>query len=59
MPEPQASKLLADCCRWFAFRVVSLDDSTERTTIEWFVGGHQINAKETFAFLKKHLDYPK
>jgi dienelactone hydrolase len=31
----------------------------ERTTIEWFVGGHQINAKETFAFLKKHLDYPK
>ncbi|MBM3982002.1 MAG: hypothetical protein FJ304_17360 [Planctomycetes bacterium] len=31
----------------------------DRTTIEWFVGGHQINAKETFAFLKKHLDYPK
>lgn len=31
----------------------------DRTTIEWFVGGHQINAKETFAFLKKHLNYPK
>lgn len=31
----------------------------ERTTIEWFVGGHQVNAKETFAFLKKHLDFPK
>jgi hypothetical protein len=31
----------------------------ERTTIEYFAGGHQINAKETFAFLKKNLDYPK
>ena len=31
----------------------------ERTTIEWFAGGHQVNAKETFAFLKKNLDYPK
>ncbi len=31
----------------------------ERTTIEWFVGGHQINAKETFTFLKQKLDYPK
>jgi dienelactone hydrolase len=31
----------------------------ERTTIEWFVGGHQINAKGTFEFLKKKLDYPK
>ena len=25
---------LADCCRWFAFRVQSLDDAAERTTIE-------------------------
>jgi len=25
---------LADACRWFAFRVLSLDDSAERTTIE-------------------------
>jgi dienelactone hydrolase len=32
---------------------------SERTAIEWFVGGHQVNAKETFAFLKKHLDFPK
>jgi hypothetical protein len=31
----------------------------DRTTIEFFPGGHQINAKETFAFLKKHLDFPK
>jgi dienelactone hydrolase len=31
----------------------------DRTAIEWFVGGHQINAKETFEFLKKKLDYPK
>ena len=31
----------------------------ERTAIEFFPGGHQINAKGTFAFLKKHLDYPK
>ncbi len=31
----------------------------DRTTIEWFVGGHQINAKETFDFLKKKLEYPK
>ena len=31
----------------------------ERTTIEWFAGGHQVKAKETFAFLKKNLDYPK
>jgi uncharacterized protein len=25
---------LTDCCRWFAFRVASLDDTQERTTIE-------------------------
>ncbi|MDY3552030.1 dienelactone hydrolase family protein [Gemmata sp. JC717] len=31
----------------------------ERTAIEFFPGGHQINAKDTFAFLTKHLDYPK
>jgi len=24
---------LADCCRWFAFRVAALDDADERTTI--------------------------
>ena len=35
------------------------DVQVDRTTIEWFVGGHQINAKETFAFLKKNLDFPK
>jgi hypothetical protein len=31
----------------------------DRTAIEWFSGGHQINAKGTFAFLKQQLDYPK
>jgi len=25
---------LADCCRWFGFRVQSLDDAAERTTID-------------------------
>jgi hypothetical protein len=25
--------ILAECCRWYAFRVTSLDDSHERTTI--------------------------
>jgi cephalosporin-C deacetylase-like acetyl esterase len=27
----------------------------ERTEIEWFVGGHAINGKGTYAFLQKHL----
>ncbi|VTR99790.1 secreted protein : Uncharacterized protein OS=Singulisphaera acidiphila (strain ATCC BAA-1392 / DSM 18658 / VKM B-2454 / MOB10) GN=Sinac_6095 PE=4 SV=1: DLH: Abhydrolase_5 [Gemmata massiliana] len=31
----------------------------DNTTIEFFPGGHQINAKGTFAFLKAKLDYPK
>jgi hypothetical protein len=31
----------------------------ERTEIEFFVGGHEINGKGTFAFLKKHLQWPK
>lgn len=26
--------ILSDACRWFAFRVVRLDDASERTTIE-------------------------
>ncbi len=29
----------------------------DRTEIEWFVGGHQIHAKGTFAFLAKHLNW--
>jgi hypothetical protein len=38
-PPPQlvpvtAGMRLADCCRWFAFRVTALDDRDERTTIE-------------------------
>ena len=27
----------------------------DQTEIEWFVGGHEIHSKGTFAFLKKHL----
>lgn len=30
----------------------------ERTTIEFFAGGHEINGKGTFAFLHKHLNWP-
>ena len=30
----------------------------DRTTIEWFVGPHTINAKGTFDFLHKHLRWP-
>jgi hypothetical protein len=39
-PQPLApakrvrGEVLIDCCRWFEFRVVSLDDSQERVTIE-------------------------
>jgi hypothetical protein len=29
-----AGRVLADCCRWFEFRVVTLDDAQERTRIE-------------------------
>jgi hypothetical protein len=31
----------------------------ERTEIEWFAGGHEIRGVGTFAFLKKHLGWPK
>jgi dienelactone hydrolase len=31
----------------------------DRTAIEFFVGGHQINGKGTFAFLKDRLEFPK
>jgi dienelactone hydrolase len=31
----------------------------ERTAIEFFAGGHQINGKGTFAFLKEKLAFPK
>jgi dienelactone hydrolase len=31
----------------------------DRTAIEFFPGGHQINGKGTFEFLQKHLQYPK
>ena len=30
-----------------------------RTEIEWFVGPHTINGVGTFAFLHKHLKWPK
>jgi len=31
----------------------------DRTKIEWFVGPHTINGKETFEFLRQHLNWPK
>jgi len=31
----------------------------DRTEIEWFVGPHTINGKGTYAFLHKHLNWPK
>jgi len=31
----------------------------ERTAIEFFAGGHEINGKGTFEFLQKHLQWPK
>jgi dienelactone hydrolase len=31
----------------------------DRTEIEFFQGGHSINGEGTFAFLKKHLDWPQ
>ena len=39
IPQPELMPVsggmrLADCCRWFAFRVISLDDRAERTNIE-------------------------
>ena len=32
--EAVSTKILADACRWYAFRVIRLDESGERTTIE-------------------------
>ena len=34
-------------------------EKNEKTEIEFFKGGHEINSKVTFAFLKKHLGWPK
>jgi len=31
----------------------------DRTAIEFFAGGHEIRGQGTFAFLKKHLDFPQ
>jgi hypothetical protein len=31
----------------------------ERTTIEFFAGGHEIHSQGTFAFLDQHLKGPK
>jgi hypothetical protein len=31
----------------------------DRTAIEFFAGGHEIRGQGTFAFLKKHLAFPK
>jgi len=37
------------------YDVIGLND---RTAIEFFNGGHAINCNETFAFLRKHLQWP-
>jgi hypothetical protein len=31
----------------------------DRTAIEFFSGGHEINGKGTFAFLHRHLKWPE
>jgi hypothetical protein len=31
----------------------------QRTAIEFFNGGHEINAKGTFEFLHRHLNWPE
>jgi hypothetical protein len=31
----------------------------ERTEIEFFAGGHEIHSQGTFAFLDRHLKWPK
>jgi len=31
----------------------------DRTAIEFFAGGHEINGKGTFEFLKQQLKWPK
>lgn len=41
--------ILADACRWYAFRVVRLDDAHERTTIECEVVG-QGRIRDFFGF---------
>ncbi|MCS7017024.1 MAG: hypothetical protein NZM42_13020, partial [Gemmatales bacterium] len=30
----------------------------ERCALEWFVGGHTIHGRGTFAFLRRHLQWP-
>ncbi len=34
-------RVLADCCHWFSFSVTTLDDTTERTTIQCEVNDQQ------------------
>ena len=31
----------------------------EKTEIEFFDGGHQINSQDTYDFLHRHLDWPQ
>jgi dienelactone hydrolase len=39
-------------------RLYSRLELSDRTAIEFFAGGHEINGKGTFAFLQKHLNWP-
>lgn len=38
------------------YTLLGLADKTE---IEYFDGGHRINAERTFEFLSKHLNWPR
>ncbi len=40
-------------------RLYALLKIPERTTIEFFVGGHVINGVGSFAFLYRHLNWPR
>ena len=37
---PPARRVLLNCCHWYAFEVVALDDSAERTTIQCRITDH-------------------
>jgi hypothetical protein len=47
--EQVAGRVLVDCCRWFEFRVVTLDDSQERTHVEAVVV-HTGRRRDFFGF---------
>jgi hypothetical protein len=40
-------------------RLYSRLEIPERTEIEFFAGGHEVRGAGTFAFLQKHLKFPR